>query len=135
MDMFPEGTFLIGDGAYQSRTWMLTPYTDRTTLKDYQAKYNYVQSATRNTIERAFAMLKGRFNRLKHINLAKMSDVCLFIIAACTTHNFCIAEKESVDFNIELEEEINEFMCMGSSISDAERRRDTIAKDLFESCN
>ena len=88
MDMFPEGTFLIRDRAYQIRTWMLTPYKDRTTLKDYQAKYNYIQSATRNTIERAFPMLKGRFNRLKHIN------------------NFCIAEKESVDFNIELEEEM-----------------------------
>ena len=61
MDIFPENTHLVGDGAYQSQTWMLTPYKERTSLEGYQANYNYVQSATRNIIERAFALLKGRF--------------------------------------------------------------------------
>jgi len=29
MEMFPENTHIVGDGAYQSQTWMLTPYKDR----------------------------------------------------------------------------------------------------------
>ena len=77
-------------------------------------------------------MLKGRFNRLRHVNFLKISDICLFVIAVCTVYNFCIAEKESDDFEVIPEEEVNDFFCMGSSTADGERKRDNIAEELFE---
>ena len=68
-------------------------------------------------------------------NLLKLLDPPL-IMAVCTLHNFCINEDKrlrddvGVDFQIEMEEEVNNFICYGSTTSDAERKRSEIARNL-----
>ncbi|VDI37724.1 Hypothetical predicted protein [Mytilus galloprovincialis] len=59
---------ILGDGAYPIKTWLMTPYRNTGNLTQIQKRYNAAHSATRSIIERVFAMLKGRFRRLRYIS-------------------------------------------------------------------
>lgn len=65
---FPTPDFhIIGDSAYPSLSWLLSPYKkpgggrDNT---DAEKLYNFKHSSTRTVIENAFGLLKGRWARL-----------------------------------------------------------------------
>lgn len=130
-----NGTFMVGDGAYKLEQYMLTPYKDHGFLTAKQKRYNICQSSTRMVVERSFGLLKSRFQRLKHIEIRQLEPLCRFVLAVCCLHNFCIYEDKSnndkdLDFIVEPDEEINNFICYGSSSKDAERKRDSIASLL-----
>jgi len=83
---------LIGDAAYPVKEWLLTPYRDNGHLTNRQKNYNTCLSSKRQVIERAFALLKGRFRRLKYIKMQTVEETCETVAAACTMHNFCILQ-------------------------------------------
>lgn len=61
-------------------------------------------------IERAFSLLKGRFRRLKYLNLLRIRDIPTVIITACTLHNVCLDSGDQwEDFMGDIEEEVNGF--------------------------
>jgi len=64
-----------------------------------------------------------------------MSEICNVVISTCVVHNFCIDQNLALgydDCEIEYEEEeINNFICIGSSSKDAENKRNRIANQLF----
>ena len=135
--LIPNGCFMVGDAAYPLSSFMMTPYRGIAGMNQLKHRYNYVQSATRIVIERAFGVLKGRFPRLKLIDMKNVDDICLFVLVACVMHNFCIDENEDLgdeanDFVDADEEQINNFITFGSSSKDAERKRDAVAKNLFD---
>lgn len=77
-----------------------------------QKKFNTVLSSKRSVIERAFALLKGRFRRLKFLDM-NVDEMIPHVIIACTVlHNICldgIDENDIEDFihegrEIEIEE-------------------------------
>ena len=72
--MFPEGSYLLGDSAYPLAPWLLTPYRDNGHLTSKQRNYNFLHSSTRMAIERAFALLKGRFRRLEYMDIDRVED-------------------------------------------------------------
>ncbi|XP_046582784.1 putative nuclease HARBI1 [Haliotis rubra] len=55
----PDG-WLLGDSGCACRPWLLTPFTEPQTRP--QERYNSAHTKTRNTIERAFGVLKARFS-------------------------------------------------------------------------
>lgn len=55
--------FLLGDGGYPCRKYLLTPLAE--TRIQRQERYNYSQIRTRNPVERAFGVLKRRFPCLR----------------------------------------------------------------------
>ena len=134
--MVPHGSSLVGDATYTLEPYMMTPYKDTGVLNASQRNYNYKHSVTRNIIERAFTLLKSRFPRLKLVELKNMEELCSYIIAVCTLHNFALYEEIRLgdegdyDFEIEEEEEINNFISYGSSAKDSERKRSDIAKAI-----
>ena len=132
LSKFPGESFLVGDAAYGLTRFMMTPFKQNGYLTQKQQKYNYVQSCTRNVIERAFALLKGRFPRLKKLDVKNMEDATKVIIATCTLHNFCIDEGlDEDDFDQPIEEEVNDFINVaGSSTKDAELKRIKIMNEL-----
>ncbi|VDI00692.1 Hypothetical predicted protein [Mytilus galloprovincialis] len=73
--MFPGNTHLIGDAAYASNQWVMTPFKDFGNLSAEQKRYNYIHSSSRMCIERAFGELKGRFRCFRYIDMKDMPEV------------------------------------------------------------
>lgn len=44
----------------------------------------------RQVIERAFALLKGRFRRLKYLHMSCIDLIPYVILACCVLHNICL---------------------------------------------
>jgi DDE superfamily endonuclease len=87
---FPNGEKILGDMAYPLKKWLMVPYVDRGHLSDQQKHYNHKLSAARQVVERSFALLFGRFRRLKHIYMHRIDAIPKFIIACCVLHNICL---------------------------------------------
>ena len=79
MSLFPGNTFIIGDAAYRLETYLLTPYKGYG-LNAKQTRYNYIHSASRMVIERAFGLLKSRFCRLQLVALRTIEDIVKLIM-------------------------------------------------------
>lgn len=105
---FPQNGHLIGDSAYPLTTKMLVPYKNNGHLGDIQRNFNTKHSQSRVVIEQAFALLKGRFRRLKLLETVRPDITVITIISACILHNICLETNDiPIDINLvaELEEE------------------------------
>ena len=67
--MFPQNSYLLGDSAYPLTSWLMSSFRDNGHLTPQQRNYNFLHSSSRMVIERAFALLKGRFRRLKYVDM------------------------------------------------------------------
>jgi len=68
-------SYLIsGDAAYPLKSWLLVPYWDIGKVNAIQRNFNFVH-ATRCTVERAFAVLKCQFRRLKYLEMKNVMMV------------------------------------------------------------
>ena len=107
--VFPMQTFLVGDPAYEARSWM-APTLKRTAQNTpAKRKYSTTMSKARVFIEQAFALLKGRWRRLKSVD-ADIELIPSFVVACCVLHNLCLLEGEDCpDFMQEGEEEEDNF--------------------------
>jgi len=63
-----------------------------------QKQFNNSFTETRQVIERAFALLKGKFRRLRYLNMSRIDLIPQTIIACCVLHNICI---DGLDVDIE----------------------------------
>ena len=70
--------------------WLLTPFKNNGHLTVGQIHYNAKHSGTRQVIERAFGLLKGRWKRLKCIDMEDIEEISYVVTAACVPHNFCL---------------------------------------------
>lgn len=106
----PEG-HLLGDCAYTLTTKLLVPFKDNGHLNEIQKCFNKKHSQTRVIIENTFALLKGRFRRLKLLEAVRPDHLPLIVICACILHNICLS-LEDLPLNVNLEEEMNEERIM-----------------------
>lgn len=86
-----NGNHIIADGAYPLRRWLMTPYRDNGHLSQEQKHFNYMLSANRVVIERAFGLLKGRFRRLHHLDVLSIQTAVKIIMCTCILHNICLS--------------------------------------------
>ena len=89
---------LLGDSAYPNLGWLLTPFKQNVRFTPNMVRYNTIHSSIRTTIERAFALLKGRFRRLKYIDQSSAESMCYTTAAACCLHNICIVQDDIGDY-------------------------------------
>jgi DDE superfamily endonuclease len=87
---FPSGEKILGDMAYPVKNWLMVPYVNRGQLTQEKQYFNTKLSAARQTVERSFALLFGRFRRLKHVHMHRIEAIPAFIIACCVLHNICL---------------------------------------------
>ena len=82
---------LVGDAAYPCRPWMLAPFRgSKDGLSREEYHWNYVQSSTRMAVERAFGMLKGRWQiLLKRIDV-HLKNVPDLVATCLILHNMCL---------------------------------------------
>ena len=88
---FSSDNHIVGDSAYPLLSNLMVPYKEHGgNLSSQQRKYNLQLSRARVVIERAFALLKGRFRRLKYVDMSRIDIIPKMIIACCVLHNLCI---------------------------------------------
>lgn len=115
--LLPE-EHIIGDSAYPLMMNLMTPFKDTGHLTIAQSQYNTKLSSIRSVIERAYGRLKGKFRRLKYLDIKDMDLGKKIIAAACVLHNIILdnmgedddaidevanEDIENIDINIENE--------------------------------
>ena len=96
-EMFLSDSYhLLGDSAYPLHKWILVPYKDTGSLDQSQIRYNHKHSQTRIIVECAFALLKGRFRRLRKV-ISKTDNIAELIMASCVLHNICLQNFDDGD--------------------------------------
>ncbi|XP_069108207.1 putative nuclease HARBI1 [Argopecten irradians] len=104
-ELILQNHHIFADNAYPLKNWLITPFKNLGNLTRPQIRFNKRLSSVRQTVERAFAHLKGRFRKLKDIPLHNQEDICTLIYACCVLHNLCIRHNDDVDAYIDGEEE------------------------------
>ena len=74
--------------------WLLSPFRDNGHLTGPQINYNRKHAQTRQVVERALGLLKGRWRRLKYIEVENVEEVPSVVSGACVFHNFCLIVDE-----------------------------------------
>jgi len=90
----PSGQYLLGDSGYPLLDWLITPYKGQP-LNSMSGlrQFNYFHSATRMVIEHAFGRLKGRWKRLRQLDVS-ITRAPFWIGAGCILHNWCIVHND-----------------------------------------
>lgn len=117
--LWPQDRHLIGDAAYPLSMKILVPFKDNGHLTRIQKKFNVKLSQNRVVIEHAFALLKGRFRRLKLLEAVRLDLIPLLIICTCILHNICL-ETNDIPLDIELNNELEEERIMQPNNMDGE---------------
>lgn len=100
---------ILGDSAYPLMNNLLVPFRDNGHLTAIQTNFNTVLSTARSKIEQAFGRLKGKFRRLKYLDV-NLENTNTIVAAACVLHNFIISrdDDDGVVIDHEIEEMANE---------------------------
>lgn len=90
------GLALVGDAAYVSNEYMVTPFRNATS--GYPDAFNYYQSSLRIEIECAFGELVHRWGILRRplSQTITLKKVTAMTYCLCLLHNFCVDEREAV---------------------------------------
>lgn len=110
--IFPNRTCIIGDSAYPLLPWLVPPFRDNGHLTAQQSEFNFLHSSTRMPVERVFGYLKGRFRRLKFLELLNIQFIPKLITAACIMHNIAIKENDENEFFVD---DINNFLVANAA--------------------
>lgn len=94
--MFPRNLVILGDKAYPVKKWCIPPYIDNGRLTQIQKKFNAKHSLGRQIIERSFALLFGRWRRLKRLEMSRIDAYPATVLACCTLHNICLLFPEEL---------------------------------------
>lgn len=78
-----------------------------------QKRFNSILSQSRQVVERSFALLKGRFRRMKHLDMKRTDLIPSFIIACCVLHNICL---NGLDENQIEEDNVEDFIEEGLQV-------------------
>ena len=98
---------ILGDSAYPLEENLMVPYRDNGHLNAKQKKFNYIHSASRCCVERAFGLLKCKFRRLRYLDICNLDNAPMIVIASCTLHNYILQNESDVhNDDIESEEDV-----------------------------
>lgn len=87
---------LLGDSAYPLLPNLMVPFKDNGHLTARQHHYNTVLSSCRSKIEQAFGRLKGKWRRLKYLDM-DIENIPHVITAACVLHNYTLKREVAAD--------------------------------------
>ena len=85
---FPSA-IILGDSAYPTKEWLIPPLPVPVT--DAEQRFNASHKTTRSIVERAFGVMKQRFNVLKTPIRVQTPEYACEIIKCCVAlHNLCL---------------------------------------------
>lgn len=106
---FDNESFILGDKAYPLKTWCIPPFIENRNLNIAEIHFNAAHAKTRQVVERSFALLFGRFRRLKFLDMNRTDYIPQTVLACCVLHNICL-EHDNFLINDYIAEG-EEYMC------------------------
>lgn len=97
---------LLGDSGYSLKTYLLTPVLSPS--NDKEVAYNRSHARTRNTVERAFGVLKRRFGYLGKPIRTHLETTKAIIVASVVLHNIAVQTRVVLPEEGDLEENIDQ---------------------------
>lgn len=128
--MFPNDSHILGDLAYPLMPNLLVAYKNNGRLSRQERVFNTRLSAARSAIERAFALLKSRFRRLKYLDMTNTVHIPEVIIACCILHNICLRNGDLVDIDDDVNDDSMDAMDTGSNEAPVQQRQAAVMKRL-----
>lgn len=105
--LLPAHQHLLADSAYPLMQCVLKPYRDNGHLTPRQQRCNTVMNGQRAVIEQAFGLLKGKWRRLKYLDMSLPEAIPEVVLAACILHNFVLLT-DSLEYEVDDAELQNE---------------------------
>ncbi|XP_037571850.2 putative nuclease HARBI1 [Dermacentor silvarum] len=93
----PANFHILGDSTYALSVGLMRPYRNNSHLSSQEIKFNERLGEARSVIERAFAQLKGKFRRLKYLDMKGTALIMKYVLASCVLHNIILMSKDSFD--------------------------------------
>lgn len=90
LDTIPANHYILADGAYPCTTQLMVPYRSTVLIGAARAAFNNHLSKARQSIERAFGLLKGRWRKQTMIQMDNLAYTNALIASACLLHNFVL---------------------------------------------
>ena len=118
----PNEFHILGDAAYPLLINLLTPFREISGMPLHQTKYNKIHSRARQVVERSIGILKGRFRKLKDLEMVNLEMMCKVIISACCVHNIVIKSDSN--------ERLYEYFAQGENDEIGFRRGDNASNQL-----
>lgn len=92
---------------------------------------------TRQTIERAFALLKGRFRRLKYLHMARVDLIPATILACCVLHNICLNYEDDdlenyIAIDVTINKQYRQYENMQNLDDEGVAKRNYIGASLYQ---
>lgn len=100
---FPTQYHLLGDSAYGLSNVLIVPFRDNGHLLPEEKRFNSAHSSTRVDIERSFGLLKGKFRKLKFLDMRKVEDIPSVIITCCGLHNLILSRESFTTDDIDID--------------------------------
>jgi hypothetical protein len=127
-----QNHYIIADGAYPLKWWLMTPFRDNGRLNNAQRRYNRIFSSARQCVERAIGHLKGRFRRLQNLHVGSVTHMCNLVTSACILHNMCIICDDYIDDFMDMTqaEDINQYPNVFQNAADGANIRDRLVAIL-----
>ena len=88
-DLYEKKLFLIGDSAYSTESFILTPY-DQPHSRSPQDDFNFYHSSARITVECAFGEIDLRWGIFWKRLTCTLENACLIIEGAMRLHNILV---------------------------------------------
>lgn len=138
-EKFPNNTHIIGNAAYGLSKRILVPYPENglRPITQREKNYNAHHNSGRTMIDKAFALLKGRWKSIQNtLSTNNTKFLPSHILACCVLHNMCILNGDTLESQhqavvIDTEEDfIKEKKINCNDRSTAEIKRNNICSNL-----
>ncbi|XP_025115041.1 putative nuclease HARBI1 isoform X2 [Pomacea canaliculata] len=126
----PRRFHLLGDSAYPLTNYLMVPFRDNGHLSTVQRKFNEALLSTHVEVERAIGLLKGKFHRLRYLEMLAVDMMPVIILAACVLHNFIITSSGIDEGDIEQVQRRQQEDYQEQPAISAQAKRMTIAYQL-----
>ena len=130
LEPVPKDLHILGDSAYALSLGVLTPYRDNGKLSTLQKRFNFFHGSARSVIERSFALLKGKFRRLKYLDMSLDDKIPLTVSSCVVLHNFILLNEKNPKPECDLLDAGEIVPAVSEFGNDPLKKRDLIATSL-----